>query len=597
MQNTENRDTQHLGRDSFKRLFHYIRPFWHLFIAAIFFGIFKFLSPLAIIWLFGEAIDVLNLANAGAVTHDDAWLRIVRLFSIGAGIAIINPLPVFLRSYVGAYAARRVIHDMRCDLYAHVQKLSHSFYDQNRSGSLTSRIITDVETLMPFLSVTLIQTWMNLAVICTIMVYLFSQSVILGWLSVGLLPVNVLLVRMVGRKSKTVARQTRRQLSWLSGNTQERLAAQTIIKTFARENAEIQRFTNDSQELVSMGLRAAVLSGINHAGTAALNTLAPLVVILVGGWLGLYRPEAISLGLLVQFVMMQNHIYGPFERISESFLVTATALGGLERIEEIFQTAPEVANTENAISAKNIHGEVIFEHVNFSYPNHESRAILKDFSIQVPAGQSLALVGPSGSGKSTVTHLLNRFYDVTDGRILIDNRDIRDYRVLSLRRRIGLVPQDPVLFSGSILDNILYGRPQASMEDVQQAAQNAYAREFIEDLPDGFGTIIGERGAILSGGQRQRVAIARTFLKDPPILVLDEATSALDSASERFIQQALDKLMQNRTTIIVAHRLSTIRKADQIAVLEGGQLVALGSHEALIAEGGLYAKLCEQQAL
>jgi len=596
-QDNDKATTKRLGRDSMKRLSHYIAPYWHLYVVTILFGIFKFISPLAIIWLFGSAIDVLNLAHAGELSPEDAWPRIIRLFAIGAGITIVNPLPVFLRSYIGAFASRRVIHDMRCDLYAHVQKLSHAFYDRNRSGTLTSRIVSDVETIMPFLSVTLIQTWMNLAVIITVMVYLFSRSIILGWLSVALIPANILLVHLVGRKSKIVARQTRRQLSWLSGNTQERLAAQTIVKTFAREDAEIQRFTDDSQALVSMGTRAATLGGINQAGTAALNTLAPLLVILVGGWLGLFRPEAVSLGLLVQFVMMQNHIYGPFERISESFLVTANALGSMERIEEIFQTEPEVANRPDAIRANNIRGEVAFRNVHFSYPNRDSQPILRDFSVTVPAGQSLALVGPSGSGKSTVTHLLSRFYDVTDGSILIDNRDIRDYRVLSLRRRIGLVPQDPVLFSGTILDNILYGRPRATFEEVRQAAGNAYALEFIEAMPDGFETLIGERGAILSGGQRQRIAIARAFLKDPPILILDEATSALDSTSERIIQQALEKLMQNRTTIIVAHRLSTIRKADQIAVLVAGKLTALGKHETLLAENGLYAKLCHEQAL
>lgn len=595
--NHNTKTTKQLGRDSLKRLIRYIKPYWHLYIVTILFGIIKFISPLAIIWLFGSAIDVLNLAHAEELTAEEAWPKIIRLFVIGAGIAILNPLPVFLRSYIGALASRRVIHDMRCDLYAHVQKLSHSFYDRNRSGTLTSRIVSDVETIMPFLSVTLVQTWMNLAVIITIMIYLFNRSFLLGWLSVALIPVNVLLVHLVGRKSKIVARQTRRQLSWLSGNTQERLAAQTIVKTFAREDAEIRRFTDDSQVLVSMGTRAATLGGINQAGTAALNTLAPLLVILVGGWLGLFHPSAVSLGLLVQFVMMQNHIYGPFERISESFIVTANALGSMERIEEIFQTEPEVANRPGAIVARDIKGEVVFRNVSFSYPNRDSQPILQDFSINVPAGHSLALVGPSGSGKSTITHLLNRFYDVTDGSILIDNRDIRDYRVLSIRRRIGLVPQDPVLLSGTILDNILYGRPRATFEEVRQAAQNAYALDFIEEMPDRFQTIIGERGAILSGGQRQRIAIARAFLKNPPILILDEATSALDSTSERIIQQALEKLMENRTTIIVAHRLSTIRKANQIAVLVAGKLTALGTHEELIVANGMYAQLCQEQSL
>lgn len=593
----ENRQQQSLGYSSLKRLFTYIKPYWHLFLVTILFGMCKFVSPIAIIWLFGSAIDVLNAAGSGAITPDAAWSQIIKLFTIGAVIAVVNPLPVFLRSYIGAHANRRVIHDMRCDLYAHVQKLSHSFYDRNRSGALTSRIVSDVETIMPFLNHTLVQTWMNLAAVATVMIYLFSRSVILGWLSVALIPVNVLLVRLVGNKSKVVARETRRRLSWLSGNTQERLAAQTIVKAFTSENNEIERFTDDSESLVSMGIRASALAGLNQAGTASLNTLAPLLVILVGGRLGLFHPETVSLGLLVQFVMMQGHIYGPFERISESFMVTANALGALERIEEIFETAPEVANRPGAIRAKGIKGDIEFDHVHFSYPNQLNRRILHEFSVKIPAGSSLALVGPSGSGKSTVTHLLSRFYDVTEGRILVDNVDIRDYRVLSLRRRIGLVPQDPILFSGSILDNILYGRPQATHEEVREAAANAYALDFIEELPDGFESLVGERGAVLSGGQCQRIAIARAFLKNPPMLILDEATSSLDSTSERIIQNALEKLMQNRTTVIVAHRLSTIRKADQIAVLDAGRIMAIGNHDKLIAANELYAGLCREQSL
>ncbi len=591
------RTTQRIGFQSLKRLMAYVRPYWLLFVVTIVFGMFKFISPIVVIWLFGSSIDVLKAAGEGSMTPDAAWARILKLFLIGAGIAIMNPLPVFLRSYLGAQASRRVIHDMRCDLYAHVQKLSHSFYDRNRSGSLTSRIVSDVEMVMPFLHQTLVQTWMNLAAVGTVLVYFFSRSVILGWLSIALIPVNVLLVRMIGDRSKTIARETRRRLSWLSGNTQERLAAQTIVKAFTSENVEIERFTDDSESLVTMGIQAATLAGLNQAGTAALNMLAPLLVILVGGWLGLYRPETISIGLLVQFVMMQNHLYGPFERLSESFIVTANALGALERIEEIFQTAPEVADRPGAVRASGIRGDIVFEHVDFSYPTVDNLPILHDFTVHVPASHSLALVGPSGSGKSTITHLLNRFYDVTGGRILVDGRDIRDYRVLSLRRRVGLVPQDPVLFSGTIYENILYGRPQATLEEVRQAAANAYALEFIEKLPLGFDSLVGERGTVLSGGQRQRIAIARAFLKNPPILILDEATSALDSTSERIIQDALERLMENRTTIIVAHRLSTVRKADQIAVLEAGRLTAIGRHDDLIAQDGLYARLCREQSL
>ncbi|MBL7077450.1 MAG: ABC transporter ATP-binding protein [Kiritimatiellae bacterium] len=579
------------------RIMGYVRGYWFAFVATVALGLFKFLCPIAVIWIFGQALDTLGALREGTIGAEAAWDALLKLFLFGIGVAILNPIPSFFRAIIGARASVRVVRDIRCDLYAHVQKLSHSFYDANRSGSLTSRIIGDVQSLRPFLNQTLIQFWINLGVIAVVLTYFFRRSVVLGLLSIALIPLNVLVVRIVGHRVKKLAREMRAKLAWLSGNTQEKLAAATVVKTFTQEEDEVQRFTDDSEELVDLGVRVARLNGLNQAIMTTLGMLAPLLVVLVGGRLAVFQPETISVGLLVQFVMMQGRLYMPFNQLAQTMITTANALGSMDRIFEIFDTEPEVSDREDAIEACDLEGRIEFDHVSFSYPSVQDRPIIDDLSIDVAPRSSLALVGPSGGGKSTVARLLNRFYEISGGCIRVDGRDIRDYQITSLRSQIGLVPQDPVLFSGTILDNILYGRPGASIDDIRQAAANANALEFVQDMPEGFETVIGERGVTLSGGQRQRIAIARAFLKDPPILILDEATSSLDSESERIIQDALELLMKNRTTVVIAHRLATIRNADQIAVIEAGRLIELGSHDELLAKANLYARLCQQQDL
>lgn len=560
------------------RLLKYVKPYWPYFVGATACGLIKFLMPVGAAWFTGRAIDTLQAFSMGTLDADAAWRRLF-LYALTGGIfALLGGIPTFLRSSIGARAVQQVVRDLRCDLYAHVQKLPHAFFDANRSGSLTSRIIGDVEAVQPFINQGLIQGWMNIGLIIVVLTIFFSQHVALALLSMILLPLHILIQRAISWKVKENARAIRDRLAALSGSTQEKLAASTIVKAFTREDDEVERFSEEAEHLVDLGIRNTQLNGLSNAAVTSLNTLAPMLIILVGGRIGLFGDGTLAIGTIVQFIMMQAQLYGPFERLNELQLVTANALGATDRIFAIFDTEPEIADRPNAVKAPHFAGEIEFRNVTFTYPG-SARPIFTGLNLHVPARSTVALVGPSGGGKTTLINLVNRFYEWQDGEILIDGRDLRDYTIYSLRYQIGLVTQEPVLFSGTLYENILYGRPDATFEEVREAAQRAYADDFIMAMEDGYGTIIGERGVRLSGGQKQRVSIARAFLKDPAIIILDEATSALDSESERIVQQALEELMRDRTTLVIAHRLATVHHADQIAVIANGRVAELGTHE------------------
>jgi subfamily B ATP-binding cassette protein MsbA len=554
----------------------------------------KLLTPVGIAWVVGKAINVLTAAHAGTLTTGEAWAQLHHLLLLGLGVALFAPIPVYLRSALAARAVQEVIRNLRCDLYAHIQKLPHAFFDANRSGSLTSRIISDTEAIQPFVGKAFVQVWMSVGLITVVLIYFFSQSPLLGTIAIFILPLQMLVQRLIGWKVKENAKKIRSQVANLFGSTQEKLAASTIVKTFTGEDDEVQRFAEDSGALVALGVSNSRLNGMSEGSMNFIRSLSQLLVIGIGGYLALFHAPAISIGLLIQFVLMQSQLYTPFEWLNEMQLIIADAQGATERIFTIFDTAPEIADKPNAVKAPHFTGEIYFDHVTFTYPG-AMQPVISDLDLHVPARTTLALVGPSGSGKTTITHLVNRFYEWETGHILIDGRDVRDYTIYSLRHQIGLVPQEAILFSGTIEENILYGRPGASFADVEEAAKRAYAHEFIELMDDGYQSMLGERGIKLSGGQKQRISIARAFLKNPAIIILDEATSALDSESERIVQQALEDLMANRTTLVIAHRLSTIRHADNIAVIDGGRLVEYGPHETLLQQDGLYSSLCRQQ--
>lgn len=576
------------------RLMKYVKPYWHHFAGAAAAGLLKMLTPVAIAWIIGRVVNILTAANAGQMASSAAWMELRHLALLMFGIILIAPIPIYLRSALGARAVQLVIRNLRCELYAHIQKLSHSFFDANRSGSLTSRIIGDVEQIQPFIGRAMVQVWMSLGLIAVVLGYFFSKSVTLGLISVAMIPVQVLIQRKIGWKMKANSKEIRDQLARLFGSTQEKLAAATIVKAYTGEDEEITRFTEDTGALVNLGVQNTRLSGLSQALMEFMKMNAQLLVILLGGYMALMHSGDISVGLLIQFILMQSQLYVPLDWLNEMQLIIAAALGATDRVFAIFDTEPEIADRPGAVEATCFTGYVEFEHIKFSYPT-SSRKIFDDLNLTIPAKTTLALVGPSGGGKTTVTYLLDRFYEWDEGSIRIDGCDIRDYTIFSLRNQIGLVPQEPILFSGTVEENILYGRPGASLDEVREAAARAYAADFIEATENGYQTLLGERGVRLSGGERQRISIARAFLKDPAIIVLDEATSALDSESEGIVQKALEELMHNRTTLIIAHRLATVRNADQIAVIANGRVMELGRHEELLHAGGLYTRLCMQQ--
>jgi subfamily B ATP-binding cassette protein MsbA len=576
------------------RLLGYVKPYWVNFALATGCGMLKLLIPVGVMWVVGQSVDVLAQAGAGRITADAAWARLWHFLLIGGGLMLAAPVPVYLRSAIGARTVQLVMRNLRCDLYAHMQKLSHSFYESNRSGSLTNRIIWDIESIQPFIARAFVQMWMSIGLIAVVLGYFFSRSVVLGCISLALIPFQVLIQRAISWKVKKNAKAISDRLAHLAGSTQEKLAATTIVKAFTHEEDEVQRFSDDTEALVELGAQNSRLNGMSEALMQFLRLGGQLLLAGLGGWLALHHAGGVTVGVVTQFVLMQGQLYMPFDWLNEMQVLLATALGATDRIFAIFDTEPEIADRPGAVPAPHFRGEIRFDGVAFTYPG-AAQPVFTDLTLHVPARATVALVGPSGSGKTTVTNLVNRFYDWEAGKILIDGRDLRDYTVYSLRSQIGLVPQAPLLFSGTVLDNILYGRPDATLDEVREAARRAYADEFILRMDDGYDTLIGERGMKLSGGQQQRISIARAFLKDPAILVLDEATSALDAESEHIVQLALENLMRDRTTLVIAHRLATVRHADLIAVIDAGRVVEQGTHDTLVAQDGLYAALCRRQ--
>jgi subfamily B ATP-binding cassette protein MsbA len=595
------------------RFLSYVAPHKWYIVGAAAAGCFKFLIPLTFPLVLKYVTDVVLMQQPAAVGEPtnrliEGWCRAAigllpiedssggRLFVVaGSLLALYAALGIasYYRGYWAGQARHRMIFDLRYDLFQHIQNMSHAFFDERRSGAIVARFISDIGSAQNFVGSALTNVWMDGVALAVVVWILFVLEPRLALVALGVMPFYIGLVRYFGPRIKATSQEVQELVEDFSGDLQEKIAGAAVVKAFGREDHEAQRFYDSTRRLQDVAMRNVALSSASQAATAFLTTAAPLIVIWAASILVL--EGKLGVGTMIAVYAYLGSLYLPLQRFSELGVTISNSTAAMERIFEFFDIEPQVVDAPGARDVGRVTGRLTFENVSFRYPSRAGRPVLQGVTFEVLPGETVAIVGRSGAGKTTLASLIPRFYDVAGGVVTIDGVDVREMTLASLRRQIGVVAQDPILFSCSVQENLLYGKPQATSEEVLAATRAANAHEFIEQLPEGYLTVVGERGLRLSGGQRQRVAIARTFLKDPPILILDEATASLDSESENLIHEALRRLMQGRTTFIIAHRLSTVLSADRILVMERGHIVDSGRHADLLARGGVYRRLYEGQ--
>ena len=503
---------------------------------------------------------------------------------------VLQTLCKYYVTYAGHMMGARMERDMRKELFDHYEKLSFSYYDQHNSGQMMSKLVSDLFDISELAHHGPENLFISLIKIVGSFLFLF----VINWRLA--IPMLVLVVIMLifsygqNRKMQETFMDNRRKIGDINSSLQDTLSGIRVVQSFANERIEQEKFEKSNEGfLVSKDANYRCM-GSFMSGNLFFQGMMYLTTLVFGGWLIAHGKMAVS--DLAMYALYIGIFISPIQILVELTEMMQKGLSGFRRFLDVVETEPEIVDAADARTLSNVKGNVCYENVSFHYSDDDT-PVLEHVSFEIPAGKSIALVGPSGSGKTTICSLLPRFYDVTGGRVTIDGIDVRKLTLESLRNQIGLVQQDVYLFCGSIKDNIAYGRPDATMEEIVDAARKANIHDFIMELPDGYDTFVGERGTRLSGGQKQRISIARVFLKNPPVLILDEATSALDNESERYIQKSLEELAKDRTTITIAHRLSTIRNADEILVVAENGIAERGTHEELLKQGGIYANYYE----
>ncbi len=576
-------DRSKIKTKNFRKMLSYYKPYLNIFWADMFFA--------AVSAAVALTIPLIVRYVTSTLVYQDSGMILRQLVKIGILLVILLAVDCYSRFFIGNYGhvmGARMEYDMRAEIFGHMQKLSFSFYDDAKVGQLMSRITSDLFDITELLHHGPENIILSILKITGALVILFHIN---GWLTLAafiVLPVMFLFAFLLNRKMRAAFRRNRETIAEINAQIEDNLSGIRVVKSFANEAVEQEKFRVGNDGFLSAKRNSYHYMGSFQAGVGVFTTLIQVNVIIVGSILIAYH--SIDISDLITFLLYIGVFTEPIRTLVDFTEQFQNGYSGFVRFREIMDIEPDIQDTEDAKELSEVRGDISFEHVSFRYQEGADK-VLRDVNLEVPAGSYIALVGSSGAGKTTLCSLIPRFYDVTGGTIRIDGTDIRDITLQSLRSHIGIVQQDVYLFAGTIFENIAYGKRGAAREEVIAAAKNANAHEFIMSFPEGYDTDIGQRGIKLSGGQKQRLSIARVFLKNPPILIFDEATSALDNESEKVVQDSLERLAKDRTTLVIAHRLTTIQNAERILVLTESGIAESGTHQELLAQGGIYEKL------
>ncbi|NMB27428.1 MAG: ABC transporter ATP-binding protein [Tissierellia bacterium] len=567
-----------------KKFISYYKPHKKLFFIDMFFAFLISIFDLVFPMVSRNIVNV--IIPEGRMDLLLKW-TIVMIF-----LFILRYISYYIVAYWGHVLGVYIEHDMREDLFSHLQTLPFSYYDNTKTGHIMSRLVNDLRDITELAHHGPEDLFISLVMLLGSFVLLMRIEWRLTLIIFAFIPVMIWFAMHKRRKMEESFRQVRKKIANVNAQLENSISGIRVAKSFTNEDYEIEKFNEGNNQFKEARKSSYKVMAEFIAGIGLVTNILNLIVISIGGYF--VHRKFINTGDLVAYMLYVNFFMQPIRRLSDFMQQYQDGMTGFERFMEVMNIKPDIVDKEVAIELVDVVGDIKFENVSFSYTNGEDR-VLSNLNLNIDPGKTVAIVGPSGAGKTTLCHLIPRFYDINEGTILIDDKDIKDIKIKSLRQNIGLVQQDVFLFTGTIMDNISYGDPSKSEEEIIESAKKARIHDFILTLPDGYNTYIGEKGVKLSGGQKQRISIARLFLKNPPILILDEATSALDNETEILIQQSLEELSKDRTTLIIAHRLSTIKNADEIIVLTNKGIEEKGSHEELLGKDGIYAKLYKSQ--
>ena len=590
----EKKNTPKITKELLRRVFSYLKPYWKQLALVLGCIVVSSVCSLFPSILTGNIIDVLTGKNMGG-WFGEGLSALIKLIVLSLVLHLASNLISVGESYLNNWIAQHISFDMRNQMYRHLQKMSQRFFTSANQGDIITRMTSDISGVESVVSNTFSSILSNTITLIVALVAMFQKNWILALVGIVVVPLFTLPTRMAGKTRWKLAGKAQECNDEINGILNETLSVsgQLLVKLFGREKAEYDRYEEANGRMIKLNIRERMAGRWFFMLLSTLTTIGPMLLYLVGGILIMKYDSNLTVGDITVLVALLGRMYGPVNSLLNIQVDWIRSMAMFTRIFEYYDMKPEIDDKPDAKELTDAKGEIVFDHVDFSYDGE--RQILKDISFTLHSGDCIAIVGPSGSGKSTIVNLIPRLWDVTGGSVSFDGTDVRDLTLHSLREEIGVVTQETYLFNGTIRENLLYAKPEATEEEMIEACRQANIYDFIEKQPDGLDTMVGNRGLKLSGGEKQRISIARALLKDPALLIFDEATSALDSISEAAIQAAINPLIEERTSILIAHRLSTILAADEILVVRDGEIVERGKHRDLVHAGGTYQELYETQ--